>query len=104
MSGILLGWLSTALAGLALVAVLVIAVRLLPRAIRVLTAKVDCPRTGRTAEVRMLALDGEDPICVLSCTAFAEPRGVTCGMPCIGGDHRRDLAPGDRSVEPLLEA
>ncbi len=103
MSGIVPGWLATALAGLAVGVVLVVAALLLPRAVRILTTRVYCPWAGRTVQVRTLALDGQDPICVVSCTAFADPRAVTCGMPCIGGDCRGDLAPGNRCAETLLD-
>jgi len=98
MSGLMVGWAATALVGLALLLLLAIAAVLLPRAVRAVTTRTDCPLTGRMVEVRMLELDGRDPVCVVSCTGFAEPRAVTCGMPCIGGDHREDLAPGDRRV------
>jgi hypothetical protein len=99
MSGILMGWLSSALAGTILVLLLlIIAVLALPRTVRALVSRIHCPLTGRLVEVRMLALDRGDPVCVTSCSGLAEPRAVTCGMACIGGDHRVDLGGEERRL------
>jgi hypothetical protein len=101
MDGMMLSWLVTGLVGLALLLLLAIAAVLLPCTVRLLTSRTACPWAGRTVEVQTLVLDGHDPIAVVSCTAFADRRAVSCGMPCIGGDHRASLA-GDRGVTARL--
>jgi hypothetical protein len=103
MNEFVVSWLATALVGLGVLLLLILAGTLLARRVRMLATKMYCPWVGRAVEVRTLALDGQDPVCVVSCTAFANPRVVTCGMPCIGGDHRADLVPGDRSVATLVD-
>ncbi len=68
----------------------------LPRVARVRTARVACPRAGGDAAVRYLARDGEEPLVVISCTAFANPLVTTCGTPCRArlGDALARRAPG----------
>jgi hypothetical protein len=95
MSGTVFAWVVAGLVGVSMLALLAIATLLLPRSVRLLRSRTYCPWAARSVEVRTLALDGIEPVSVTSCTAFADPAMVTCGMPCIGGDHREMLA-GDR--------
>lgn len=85
MTGILPTWLLTVVLGLATVLLLVIGAALVPRRLSSLTATTACPWVGRTLTVQYLC-EGSEPVCVTSCTAFADRSAVTCGMPCIGGD------------------
>jgi hypothetical protein len=48
------------------------------------TQRFSCPWRGRNVMVRYLTCDGRKAISVMSCTAFADPSVVTCGMPCLG--------------------
>jgi hypothetical protein len=91
MNETLLGWVVAGLVGVSLLALLAIATLLLPRSVRLLRSRVYCPWAARPVEVSTLTLDGIDPVSVTSCTAFADPTRVTCGMQCIGGDHRELL-------------
>jgi nucleotide-binding universal stress UspA family protein len=50
-------------------------------AVRTVEAAFYCPWAEQEVEVRYLALDGPRPIGVTSCTAFADPTRVICGVP-----------------------
>ncbi len=89
MNGILLGWFTTLAVGLVVVLMLVIAVVLIPRAMRTRTARFYCPWQRRDVTVRFVTYDGERPAGVISCTAFADPMIVTCGAPCVSRDGSR---------------
>ncbi len=89
MNDLLLGWFTTLLVGLGIVLMLVIAVVLLPRALRIHTARFYCPWRRHDVQVKYVTYDGEHPVAVASCTAFADPSIVTCGAPCISGEGQR---------------
>ena len=89
MSGMQLAWFTTFLIGLGVVLMLVIVVALVPRTVRMLTARFHCPWRERNVTVRCLSLDGETPSQVISCTAFADPTTVACGAPCVGSEELR---------------
>ena len=93
MNGVALAWFTTFLVALVVVLVLVIAAVLLPRLGGLRTVTFYCPWTRRNVMVRFLTHDGGHPVAVVSCTAFADPRIVTCGMPCLA---REEEAPDDR--------
>lgn len=86
MNGLLLGWFTTLVVGLAVVLMLVLAVVLLPRTVRLRTVSFVCPWRRRQATVRYVTYDGIHPVGVVSCTVFADPTVVTCGTPCVSGD------------------
>ena len=87
MNGYLLGWLATFAVLVALVLMFVIAAWLMPRTMESRTVEMFCAWRRRRVTVRFVT-DGEHPIGVISCTAFADPLTVTCGTPCVGGkDH-----------------
>lgn len=96
MSGVALAWFTAFLVALVVVLILVIAAVLLPRLGRIVTASFYCPRTRRNVVVRFVTYDGRQPVWVASCTAFADPRIVTCGMPCLGEEGRTELASESR--------
>ena len=102
MDGLLLGWFTTFLVALGVVLMLVIAVVLLPRAVRMRTASFVCPWRRRTVTVRYVTCDGTHPVTMVSCTAFADPTIVTCGAPCICGEGRPTEAGAGREVAELL--
>lgn len=95
MNGMLLGWFTTFLVGLAVVLMLVIAVVLLPRAMRIRTERFYCPWRSRNVTVRYVTQDGEHPVAVVSCTAFADPMIVVCGAPCVSADDQSRVMAGD---------
>lgn len=102
MDGLLLGWFTTFLVALSVVLMLVIAVVLLPRAVRMRTASFFCPWRRRVVTLRYATCDGSHPVTVVSCTAFADPTIVTCGAPCICG-HRGEVgAPEEPAAAELL--
>jgi len=102
MDGLLLGWFTAFLIALGVVLMLVIAVVLLPRAVRMRTASFVCPWRRRTVTVRYVTCDGSHPVTVVSCTAFADPTIVTCGAPCICDDGRHTGLPAERPAAELL--
>ncbi len=102
MDGLLLGWFTAFLIALGVVLMLVIAVVLLPRAVRMRTASFFCPWRHRTVTVRYVTCDGSHPVTVVSCTAFADPTIVTCGAPCICDDGRHTGLPAERPAAELL--
>lgn len=83
MSPVGLTWFTTALLAAVVLLLLVIAAALLPRLAGLKTASFYCPWTRRNVVVRFLTREGGNPVSVVSCTAFADPRIVTCGMPCV---------------------
>src|SRR5262245_35853451 len=87
MNGYLLGWVATFAVLVALALTFVIAAWLMPRGMGSRTAEIVCPWHRRRVMVRFVS-DGEHPIGVMSCTAFADPQAVTCGAPCAGGQDR----------------
>jgi hypothetical protein len=93
MNGPLLGWFTAFLIALSVVLMLIIATVLLPRALRIRVARFHCPWKRRDVTVRYVTCDGETPVAVASCTAFADPGVVTCGTPCIGRDDPARVAP-----------
>ena len=99
MNGVLLGWFTTFLVGLAAVLMLVIAAVLLPRAMRIRTERFYCPWRQRNVQVRYVTYDGEHPVAVVSCTALADPMIVTCGAHCISGDGQARVTTADKAVE-----
>jgi hypothetical protein len=99
MNGYLLSWLATFAVLVALVLVFVIAAWLMPRAMGSRTVEMVCPWRRRRVTVRFVT-DGEHPIGVISCTAFADPLTVTCGAPCVGGKDR--LLPGTERAAELV--
>lgn len=101
MNGMLLGWFTTFLVGLAVVLMLVIAVVLLPRAMRIRTERFYCPWRSRNVTVRYVTQDG-DPVAVVSCTAFADPMIVVCGAPCVSADDQSRVMAGERPAGDLL--
>ncbi|HEV8310286.1 MAG TPA: hypothetical protein VGW35_21690 [Methylomirabilota bacterium] len=81
----ILPWFTALLLALAVGLILVIATVFLPRTMRVWTTtrRFYCPWRGRNVVVRYLTVDGREAMCVMSCTAFADPSVPTCGMPCL---------------------
>ena len=102
MNGMLLAWFTTFLIGLGVVLMVIIVAVLLPRTVRMLTAGLYCPWRGRNVTVRYLTCDGKNPTHIVSCTAFADPMIVTCGAPCIRGEHPTVGAPAERPAAELL--
>ena len=103
MDGITFSWLSTILVGVAVLVVLLISLVLAWRLGRITTTTFYCSWAQRNVVVQCLTCDGEHPIGVITCTAFADPRAITCGTPCVGGEQRRGADAGDRRVaEELL--
>lgn len=80
----LLSWLTTLVIGAVVVLLLGIAAVLLPRMSGLVTVQFHCPWSGRDVVVRYQTGDGRRRVGVVSCTAFADPRVVTCAMPCLG--------------------
>jgi hypothetical protein len=101
MNGPLLGWFTAFLIGLSVVLMLIIAVVLLPRALRIRLARFHCPWKRRDVTVRYVTYDGEHSVAVVSCTAFADPSIVTCGAPCISEKGKAQVAAGGQAVENL---
>jgi hypothetical protein len=99
MNGPWLGWFTAFLIGLSVVLMLVIAVVLLPRTLRIRIARFRCPWKGRDVTVRYVTYDGEHPVAVASCTAFADPGVVTCGAPCIRPAGQAGVAAGGQAVD-----
>lgn len=83
MTGDLMTWLLTFIAGVAVVLLLAIAVNRLFGSFRTIREEFYCPWVDRSVEVRYLTLDGRRPIGVMSCSAFADTTGVLCGTPCL---------------------
>lgn len=96
MNGVALAWFTTFVVALAVVLILLIAAVLLPRVGGLRTTSFYCPWAHRKVVVRYLTYDGRRPVGVVSCTAFADPRIVTCGMPCLSDEARGEPAPDDR--------
>jgi hypothetical protein len=88
MDSVLMSWFVAFLIGVIVTLVLVIAVVLLPRAIRTraVTAGLYCPWQRRNVVLRYLVGEGDRPAGVISCTAFADPGTVTCVRECLAGD------------------
>jgi hypothetical protein len=83
----LLGWFATFAVFVILVLMFVIAAWLMPRTMGSRTRDMFCAWRRRRVTVTFVT-DGEHPIGVVSCTAFADPLTVTCGAPCVGAkDH-----------------
>jgi hypothetical protein len=87
MNDYLLGWFTTFAVLVVLVLMFVIAAWLMPRTMGTRTANIFCPWRRRNVTVRFVT-DGDHPVGVISCTAFADPLTVTCGAPCVGGKDR----------------
>jgi hypothetical protein len=96
MNDVLLGWFTTLLVGLGIVLMLVIAVVLLPRALRIHTAHFYCPWRRRDVQVKYATYDGEHPGAVAACTAVTDPRHLWCAV-----HQRRGPAPGRRPPRRL---
>ena len=92
MYGLLEGWLITVLLALGAVLTLVLAARALASPLRLGTSRVRCPWIGRTVTVRHLVGDDEEPVSVVSCSAFPDPQAVSCRTPCIERRLWRELA------------
>lgn len=58
------------------------------------TTRLYCPVAEQTVTVEFLTYDGIHPVSVVSCTGFADPGAITCGMPCLH-DERRPLTKGE---------
>jgi hypothetical protein len=101
MNGLLLGWFTAFLIGLSVVLMLIIAVVLLPRAMGIRMARFYCPWKRRDVTMRYVTHDGEHPVSVVSCTAFADPSVVTCGAPCISETGKAQVAAGGRATDNL---
>jgi hypothetical protein len=86
MNGMLFAWFTTFLIGLGVVLMLVVVAVLLPRTVRMLSARFYCPWRSRNVTVRYLTCDGKNPSHIVSCTAFADPMVIACGAPCVGAD------------------
>ena len=84
MGGIIFSWLGAILAGVAVLVIVVGSLILAARMTRVQTARLRCPWVHREVVVQY-ATDGGHPIAVLTCSAFADPRALTCGAPCVAG-------------------
>jgi hypothetical protein len=97
MSGDLLVWFTTCLIVLVIALIMIITTVMLHRTVRSETATFYCPWMRRSVMARFLSHDGI-PVGVASCTAFADPRVVTCGGRCIfgveGGEPVPDEAEG----------
>jgi hypothetical protein len=87
MNDYLLGWFTTFAVLVVLVLMFVIAAWLMPRTMGTRTANIFCPWRRRNVTVRFVT-DGDHPVGVISCTAFADPLNVTCGATCVGGKDR----------------
>ncbi len=93
-----LAWFAAFLIAITAGLVLVVAAVLLPRAGRLRTSRFYCPWMRREVVARFLTYDGTHPASVVSCTAFADPRIVTCGMPCLAE------TPGETAAAPAAVA
>jgi hypothetical protein len=84
-------WFVTMLVALVTVFTFVVAALLPSRALRLRTTHFRCPWVGRMVMVRHLTGDDDEPMSVVSCSAFLDPRAISCGMPCIAGTVGKDL-------------
>ncbi len=50
-----------------------------------MTTRIYCPLARREVVVQYATSDGLYPVSVISCSAFDDPRAITCGMPCVSG-------------------
>ena len=98
MTGDLLPWFTTFLIGLVVLPILVITTVMLHRMVRSETTSFYCPWLRRPVTVRFLASESGEPIGVASCTAFADPRVVSCAKHCVCGEERGDSAADETRV------
>jgi hypothetical protein len=95
---VLLSWFTTLAIGLVVLLVLGVAAVLLARLLGLVTARFHCPWQHRNVMVQYLTCDGRHPSRVVSCSAFADPRQVSCGMPCVSAEGEDSpLATGERA-------
>ena len=92
MTGDLLPWFTTFLIGLVVLLIMLITTVMLHRMVRSETTSFYCPWSRRQVTVRFLAVEQGSPIGVASCTAFADPRVVSCAKHCVCGEEHDDLA------------
>jgi hypothetical protein len=102
MNGVAFAWFTTALVGLVTLLMLVVAGMLLSRAVRTRIVRFSCPWVNRDVTVHFLTCDRDQPIGVLSCTAFGDSLTPTCGRMCVGGETQEGLAEGERKVGDVL--
>jgi hypothetical protein len=88
-------WLTTGLAALAILLLLVVTVALLPRVMR--TAAFYCPWARRRVVLRYLLDEEWRPLRVVGCTALEEG-AVSCGARCLREGGPPDVAETDRAV------
>jgi hypothetical protein len=103
MTGDMLPWLTTFLIGVVVLLILLITTVMLHRMVRTETTGFYCPWSQRSVMVRFVSYDEGNPVGVASCTAFADPRVVTCAQHCVCGEEGGEpaaLAGG----EPRLSA
>ena len=106
MDGVMVSWFVAFLIGVVVALLMVIAVVLLPRAIRTraMTASFHCPWKRRSVVLRYLVDPTQHPVGVISCTAFADPSIVTCARQCLAGDGPAGLAAEERNSIPARDA
>lgn len=98
----MLPWFATALVAFAIVLILAVTIALLPRTARTMTTRIYCPLARRDVVVQYATSDGLYPVSVISCSAFDDPRAITCGMPCVSGGVRAGAPPeGAKALDPL---
>jgi len=99
MDGVMVSWFVAFLIGVVVTLLMVIAVVLLPRAIRTraMRASFHCPWKRRNVVLRYLVDPTQHPVGVISCTAFADPSTVTCARQCLAGDGPAGLSAEERN-------
>jgi hypothetical protein len=91
-------WFVPALVGVGILLIMGVTVVVLHRLVRSETTSFRCPWAGRQVTVTFLAYGQDGPAGVASCSAFADPRVMTCGKQCVAGEGVLDETPGTRGA------
>jgi hypothetical protein len=102
MPDLLFSWPVTVVITVVILALVGVSLLLVSSVVRTASVRLHCPRVGRRVVVQFLT-DGRDPVSVLSCSAFEDPRHVACGAPCLTGGGRHGMqARHDQDTADLL--
>lgn len=102
MTGAMSAWVATFFIALGIVLLLAIAAAWLARTGRTATMSFYCPWARRSVTAQFLTCEEGQRIAVLSCTALADPRVVSCGRLCVGGERQVGLGAGEGRIRDVL--